>query len=353
MTAIHKSGKNKKELALVRAMHPLVLGKGVDAVLNEARQAIDVEIEGLNRVRMRLGEAFAGAVSLILEADGRVVVTGIGKSGLIGRKIAATFASTGTPSIFLHPVEALHGDIGMVGQDDIILAISNSGETHELNALVRVFKERSIPVIALTGGLESTLALLSEVVLDAGVEREACTLGLAPTASTTAALGLGDALAVVLLNIRRFNEVDFRRNHPAGSLGEMLKIRVGDVMFKGEAVPVARIGADVLSTIKEMDKKGLGTVLVLDGEGCLAGILTDGDIRRALARSGDILTRGLDEIMTRNPKTIPPGALAAEAITLMERHLITVLPVVGVDGRLLGIVHLHDLLGKGQFNFTV
>jgi arabinose-5-phosphate isomerase len=336
-----------------KGLHPLVLEKGADVLLKEAKDAIEVEIEGLVRVRKQLGETFVKAVSLMLGATGRIVVTGIGKSGLVGRKIAATLASTGAPSIFLHPVEALHGDLGMVGLNDIILALSNSGETQELNTLVRVFKDRDIPVVALTGRMDSTLAGLSQVVIDTGVEREACTLGLAPTASTTAALAVGDALAVVLLNMRKFNEKDFRRNHPAGSLGEMLKVRVGDVMLRGGAIPAVRIGTDISTALNEMDNKGLGAVLVLDGEGCLQGILTDGDIRRAIVRSGGLFAGRLEDVMTRDPKSIDPGALAAEAITLMERHLIMVLPVVERDGRLVGIVHLHDLLGKGQFKFMV
>lgn len=346
-----------------KGLHPLVLEKGAEALLKEAKDAIEVEIEGLVRVRQRLGETFIKAISLILWATGRIVVTGIGKSGLIGRKIAATLASTGTPSIFLHPVEALHGDLGMVALNDVVLALSNSGETQELNTLVRVFKERDIPVIALTGGVGSTLARLSQVVIDTGVEREACTLGLAPTASTTAALAIGDALAVVLLNLRAFNEKDFRRNHPAGSLGEILKVRVGDVMLRGKAIPAVRAGTDISAALEEMDNKGLGAVLVLDSEGCLQGILTDGDVRRAVVRlrglsTGHIVGAGpcacpIEGIMTRKPKTIGPEALAAEAITLMEQHLITVLPVVENDGRLVGIVHLHDLLGKGQFKFTI
>ncbi|MGQ9499063.1 MAG: KpsF/GutQ family sugar-phosphate isomerase [Dissulfurimicrobium sp.] len=334
-------------------LHPLVLKKGADILLKEAKDAIKIEIEGLIRVRERLGETFVKAVSLMLGTTGRIVVTGIGKSGLVGRKIVATLASTGTPSIFLHPVEALHGDLGVVCLNDIVLALSNSGETQELNTLVRVFKERDIPVIALTGGTDSTLARLSQVVIDTSVEREACTLGLAPTASTTAALAVGDALAVVLLNMREFNEKDFRRNHPAGSLGEMLKVRVGDIMLRGRAIPSVHIGTDISTALNEMNDKGLGAVLVLDSEGCLQGIFTDGDIRRAIIRSGELFANRLEDVMTRKPKSINPDALAAEAITLMERHLIMVLPVVERDGRVVGIVHLHDLLGKGQFKFTI
>ncbi|MGB9712514.1 MAG: KpsF/GutQ family sugar-phosphate isomerase [Dissulfurimicrobium sp.] len=327
--------------------------RDADAILKEAKDAIEVEIQGLKRVQGHLGDSFVKAADLIFKATGRVVVTGIGKSGLVGRKIAATLASTGTPSIFLHPVEALHGDLGMVGQDDVIIALSNSGETQELNALIMVFKKRGIPVIALTGGLNSTLARLSLVVIDTGVEREACTLGLAPTASTTAALAIGDALAVVLLNMRKFNEKDFRRNHPGGSLGEILKVRVEEVMLRGDAIPAVHIGTDIPTALNEMDAKGLGAVLVLGDGGCLLGILTDGDLRRFIVKSGGLTKGSIEEIMTKRPKSIRPEAQAAEAITLMEQHLITVLPVVDREGCLAGIVHLHDLLGKGQFKFSV
>lgn len=322
-------------------------------ILKEAQKAIEIEIEGLHRVAERLGTSFEDAAKLIQGCKGRVVVTGIGKSGLVGRKISATFASTGTPSIFLHPVEAMHGDLGIVVKGDVIIAISNSGETQELNALLPAFRERDIPIIALTGNMDSTLARTATCVIDTGVEREACALGLAPTASTTATLAIGDALAVVLLKLKQFTAKDFRRNHPHGTLGERLKVSVDQVMISGEQMPVVRTGMTMDQVIREMDHKRLGAVLVLDGEEHLVGILTDGDLRRAMIRHEHIMDKKVDSFMTQNPKKIATDALAADALTMMEKHLITVLPVVQTDGRLAGIVHLHDLLGKGEFKFII
>lgn len=322
-------------------------------ILETAREVIGIEIEGLERVRDRLSNNFVRAVGILLETRGRVVLTGIGKSGLIARKIAATLASTGTPSIFLHPVEAMHGDLGMVTSEDCVVALSNSGETRELMALIPAFKKKGIAVISVTGRMDSSLARASDVVLDAGVDREACALGLAPTASTTTALALGDALAVALLKMRRFSEQDFLQNHPAGSLGERLKVQVREVMITGPDIPVIRPGAHLRDAILVMDRHGIGTVLVLDGEEALVGIVTDGDLRRALVRGVDPDTSRVDEVMTRDPKTIFPDALAADALGLMEHHLITVLPVVDGLGRVLGVVHLHDLLGKGRFTFEL
>lgn len=326
---------------------------GID-VLEEGRRAIEVEIEGLRRVRERLDGQFEEAARLILSSKGRVVITGIGKSGLVGRKIAATLASTGTPSIFLHPAEALHGDLGVVMPGDVVIAISNSGETQEVNALLPAFRDRGVPVIAFTGCPDSTLAKYANCTVDTGVEREACALGLAPTASTTACLAVGDALAVVLLKLRRFSEKDFRRNHPSGTLGERLKVSVGQVMLTGELVPRVKTGLLMEEVVRVIDEKRLGAAVVIDQKDFLIGIVTDGDLRRAMVRLGQDFTRmKVDEIMTQNPKTVMPDALAADALALMETHLITVLPVVGQDGRLQGIVHLHDLLGKGQFKFIV
>ncbi len=326
---------------------------GID-VLEEGRRAIEVEIEGLRRVRERLDGQFEEAARLILSSKGRVVITGIGKSGLVGRKIAATLASTGTPSIFLHPAEALHGDLGVVMPGDVVIAISNSGETQEVNALLPAFRDRGVPVIAFTGCPDSTLAKYANCTVDTGVEREACALGLAPTASTTACLAVGDALAVVLLKLRRFSEKDFRRNHPSGTLGERLKVSVGQVMLTGELIPRVKTGLLMEEVVRVIDEKRLGAAVVIDQKDFLIGIVTDGDLRRAMVRLGQDFTRmKVDEIMTQNPKTVMPDALAADALALMETHLITVLPVVGQDGRLQGIVHLHDLLGKGQFKFIV
>ncbi|HID97353.1 MAG TPA: KpsF/GutQ family sugar-phosphate isomerase [Thermodesulfobacteriaceae bacterium] len=314
---------------------------------------MNIEIEGIKKVRDGLDLNFTRAVELIISTKGRVVVTGIGKSGLVGRKITATLASTGTPSIFLHPVEAMHGDLGMVTGEDIIIAISNSGETQELNALIPVFTTRGIPIIALTGARNSTLGRAAEAVINTGVAREACSLGLAPTASTTATLAVGDALAVILLKKHRFNERDFRRNHPSGTLGERLKIEVQNVMLTGADIPLLRPGDDMSRVLAEMDSKLLGAALVLDGDESLVGIITDGDLRRAIIRHQDLSGMTVEDIMTVNPKTISPLALAADALAVMERHLITVLPVVSDRGQLMGIVHLHNLLGKGQFSFIV
>ncbi len=322
-------------------------------IIEAGKKALETEIAGLQEVVGRLDGGFTEAIELLFSIKGRVVVTGIGKSGLIGRKIAATFSSTGTPAIFLHPVEAMHGDLGVVSTGDVVIAISNSGETQELNALLPVFKDRNVPVIALTGNPASTLGRSSQVVVNTCVSKEACGLGLAPTASTTAALAMGDAMAVVLLEMRHFNEKDFLRNHPAGTLGERLKVQVKEVMLTGENLPLVRTGSIVADMLKELDAKGLGAVLVLDGDETLAGIVTDGDIRRALIKYDDLPSRNVDEVMTRNPKSIMPETMAAEALELMEKHLITVLPVIEIKGKLVGIVHLHDLLGKGQFRFVV
>ncbi len=322
-------------------------------ILAKAKEVLAIEIEGLATVREKLGDEFVRAVEIILRAPGRVVITGMGKSGLIGRKIVATLASLGTPALFLHPAEALHGDLGMVVPGDVVLAISNSGKTEEINALLPSFKGRGAQIIAFTGNPDSPLARAADVVIDCGVPREACPLGLAPTASTTAALAVGDALAVALLAFKDFSEQDFRRNHPGGTLGERLKVKVAEIMLTGEAVPKVEETASMSEAIAEMNRKGLGCVLIISQDGHLQGIITDGDLRRAITRYGEILSREISEIMTPRPKTVFYQRLAAEALEIMERHLITVLPVVDEDGHLAGIVHLHDLLGKGEFKFVV
>ncbi|RKX59647.1 MAG: KpsF/GutQ family sugar-phosphate isomerase [Thermodesulfobacteriota bacterium] len=331
----------------------LLLEEDVDSILPAAKEVIEIEMAGIRRVRDHLDEGFVKAIKLLLKTKGRVVITGIGKSGLVGRKITATLASTGTPAMFLHPVEAVHGDLGMVTKDDIIIALSNSGETRELRDLMPAFKNRGIPVIALTGNRESALARISEAMIDTGVDREACALGLAPTASTTATLAAGDALAVVLLKMRRFNKEDFIKNHPAGTLGDRLRVKVREVMITGADIPLARLGTGMAEVLKEMDLKRLGSVLVLDGEESVIGIVTDGDLRRALIDTGDLSEKAVEQVMTQNPKSVFPEALAADVLALMEKHLITVLPVVETNGQLVGVVHLHDLLGKGEFRFVV
>lgn len=324
-----------------------------NAILESAKSVLDIELEGIKTVKEKLDDGFVKAVELIFACKGRVVVTGVGKSGLIGKKIAATMASTGTPAIFLHPVEALHGDLGIVGSSDCIIAISNSGETEELLRLLPVFKGRDIPLIAMTGKQTSTLAKMSQAVIDTGVNREACSLGLAPTASTTATLAIGDAIAITLLEKRGFKAQDFRRNHPAGSLGEALKLEVREIMLTGEVMPVVNINTSITDAIKELDAKHIGCVLVTDDADRLLGIVTDGDLRRLIAKGKPILELKLEEVMTKKPKHINPFVLASDALALMEEHLITALPVVDKDGRLCGVAHLHDLLGKGQFRFTI
>ena len=331
--------------------HPEVSVKSAN-LLDLAREVLRIEAEGLFSLIPKLDARFVQAVNLIFKAKGRLILTGVGKSGLVARKLVATFNSTGTPSIFLHPVEAMHGDLGMVSRDDVVLALSNSGETRELTILLPSLKRLQVPVIAFTGRLNSSLGLSSQVVLDTGVPREACPLGLAPTASTTAMLAMGDALAVVLLSRRGFQAADFRRFHPGGSLGERLSVAIAEVMLTGDRMPLVS-GDDPLElAIREMDAKKLGAALVTDRSGTLKGIITDGDLRRALTRSGNILEKKVREIMTARPRTIGPEALASQALELMEHHSITLLPVVDEDRRVVGVIHLHDLLGRGEFKFT-
>jgi arabinose-5-phosphate isomerase len=276
----------------------------------------------------------------------------MGKSGLVGRKIAATLNSTGTPSLFLNPAEAIHGDLGMVTRDDIILAISNSGQTSEINNILPIVKRMGAGIISLTGRLDSPMAAESDVVIDVAVEREACPMGLAPTASTTAALAMGDALAVVLINSRRFDSRDFRRFHPGGSLGERLSLRVREVMFTCDHVPMVVLGSMMEKAIIEIDSKGIGATLVVDGDRRLAGIITDGDLRRALIHKKNIHRLKVEEVMSSSPKTIDENQMAAEAIGLMELYEITHLVIVDRQRKVKGVVHLHDLLGREEFRLN-
>ena len=322
-------------------------------ILSRAKEVLKLEKEGLEEVLKNLDYSFADAVELILQARGRVVVSGVGKSGIIGKKISATLSSTGTPSFFLHPVEALHGDLGMVTSDDILLAISYSGNTLEVCELASILKKRGIKIIAFTGNLESRLAGLSDVIVNCKIPREACPFNLAPTTSTTATLALGDALAMCLFEIKGLGSEDFRRNHPGGSLGERLKVKVKEIMLTGEKIPVVKEGTLLKDAIYEIDKKRLGCVLVVNEFGGLTGIITDGDLRRTFLKYGDIKNLKVEDVMTKNPKVIEENRLASEALELMEKHLITVLPVIDFDRKLVGILHLHDILGKGTFKFTV
>jgi len=317
-----------------------------------AREVLQIEAEGIQAVQEQLGDEFARAVDLIMACPSRLIVTGIGKSGLVGQKITATLNSTGTPSFFLHPVEAMHGDLGMVAPTDVILAISYSGETTELNTLLSSLGERKVPIIAMTGGLSSTLAACADVTLNVAVPKEACPLGLAPTTSTTATLALGDALAVALLKRKQFRAEDFRRNHPGGSLGERLKVSVSEVMLTGSDIPWVHQKASLQDAIVTLHEKNLGAVMVTDQAGRLVGILTDGDIRRIVI-SGDINGLDLSRVMTPDPVAIGADLLAADALSLMQEHEITILAVVDKGKKLSGILHLHNLLGKGEFRFLI
>jgi arabinose-5-phosphate isomerase len=318
------------------------------ALVDLGRQALSIEIDGLRAQLPRLGSDFARACRICLDCSGRVVVTGMGKSGHIGGKLAATLASTGTPSFFVHPGEASHGDVGMITRDDVLIALSNSGETGEILTIVPVIKRLGVPMIALTGNADSSLARLADVHLDIGVPAEACPLNLAPTASTTAALAVGDALAVALLKARGFTEQDFARSHPAGTLGRRL-LFVRDVMRTGEHVPMVRPDTSLADGLMEVTSKGLGMTAVVDADRRVLGVFTDGDLRRALDNAADLHSTPMQQVMSRLPKTVRPGTLAAEAVHLMETHRITSLIVVDDALAIVGALNVHDLLRAGVF----
>lgn len=311
------------------------------------RDVIRIEAEALAALAARVDAKFAHACELVLACQGRVVVTGMGKSGHIGNKIAATLASTGTPSFFVHPGEASHGDLGMITPADVVLAISNSGETDEILLILPIIKRMGARLVALTGNLESSLARQADAVLYCGVEKEACPHNLAPTASTTAALAVGDALAVALLNSRGFTRDDFARSHPAGRLGRRLLVYVGDVMRTGDAVPTVKHDALLRDALLEMTGKGMGMTGVTDKDGKLLGILTDGDLRRVLNRNIDVHTAPVTEVMTPDPKTTGADRLAAETVALMRANKIYVLFVVDDSHRVIGAINMHDLLRAG------
>ena len=312
-----------------------------------AREVLRIEGECLLQLVDRVDRHFAEAVELICLSKGRVIVTGIGKSGLIGKKIVATLTSTGTPAIFLHPVEGLHGDLGIVTREDVLLAISNSGETPELTAITSSVKEIGAPVIAMTGNIHSSLAKRSDKVIHVAVDREACPFGLAPTSSTTAALAMGDALAVALIRRKNFTERDFLKFHPGGSLGQRLMASVRDVMIGLDRVPRVFAGTPVLEAVGVIDEKNVGFVLITDKQDRLQGILTDGDVRRAVRRGINFTKLHVDDLMTRSPKVADAGASLAETVEFMQREEITALAVVSADGHLDGYIHLHDILGRG------
>jgi arabinose-5-phosphate isomerase len=312
--------------------------------LQLARDTLDIEAQALLGLKTRLDDRFVKALQMMLDVQGRVVVTGMGKSGHIGRKIAATLASTGTPAMFVHPGEASHGDLGMIKKVDVVLAISNSGESDELVAILPVLKRQGVPLIAMTGGLQSALALHADVVLDSSVEKEACPLNLAPTASTTAQLALGDALAVALLDARGFKAEDFARSHPGGSLGRRLLTHVSDVMRSGEAVPRVLPEASLMDLMREMSHKGLGASAVVDAQGHVLGVFTDGDLRRLIEKGSDLRPLTARDVMHPQPRTIHKESLAVEAAELMEAHRITSVLVVDDERRLCGAINSNDLM---------
>jgi len=312
--------------------------------IGQAREVLLIEAQEVEALAARLDDNFTRAVELILQCQGRVVVSGIGKSGHIGRKIAATLASTGTPSFFMHPADASHGDLGMITGQDIVIALSNSGESVELLAIMPLIKRMGAKLISITGNADSTLAHEADAHIDAHVSREACPLGLAPTASTTAALALGDALAVTLLDARGFSAEDFARSHPGGSLGRRLLVHVRDVMRKGDAIPMVQQDASFSGALLEMSRKGLGMTAVVDAQNRPVGIFTDGDLRRAFEQGISVTDTNITSVMHPSPQTIGADRLAVEAVELMEQHKINGLLVVDELGILTGALNMHDLL---------
>lgn len=321
-------------------MHPVQLKQ-------LAVQVLTIEAQAVSQLTARIDDRFVEACKLMLACTGRIVVLGIGKSGHIGGKIAATLASTGAPAFFVHPAEASHGDMGMITAQDVVLALSNSGETDEILTLLPLIKRLGVPLITLTGNPESALAKAAEVHIDVSVAEEACPLGLAPTASTTATLAMGDALAVALLEARGFTAEDFARSHPGGRLGRRLLLLTADVMHTGEQMPCSAPDDLLRDALLEMSRKGLGTTVVVDEADQVLGVFTDGDLRRALDRQVDVHAAHVAEVMTPRCKTIAPGALAAEALQMMQHYRINALPVVDSAGKLAGVLNMHDLLRAG------
>ena len=318
-----------------------------ERALSLARDTLAIEAQAITAMSLRLDHHFARAVALVLRSRGRVVVMGMGKSGHVGRKIAATLASTGTPAMFVHPAEASHGDLGMITAGDVVLGISNSGESEELTALLPLIKRMGVPLLALTGRATSTLGRHADVVLDASVEKEACPHNLAPTASTTAQLALGDALAVALLDARGFKADDFARSHPGGALGRKLLTHVSDVMRSGDGVPRVLPGADLMALMREISAKGLGMTAVANSDGEVCGVFTDGDLRRLIEKTGssaDLRSLNAEQVMRPNPRTVRADALAVEAADLMEASRITSLLVVDASGALVGALNSNDLM---------
>ncbi len=315
--------------------------------IKSAKRTIEIEQKAILALSERINDSFAEACELMKACKGRVIVTGMGKSGHIANKIAATFASTGTPSFFVHPGEASHGDLGMITGNDVVLAISNSGNTAEITTILPLIKRMGAPLISMTGNPQSTLAAQSNIHLDISIKEEACPLGLAPTSSTTATLVMGDALAVALLESKGFSETDFAFSHPGGSLGKKLLLTVNDIMHKGDRIPIVREGTLLSDGLLEISNKGFGMTAIVNTSNVLTGLFTDGDLRRAFDARVDMLTTSIDQVMTTNCKTIHADILAAEALTIMEQNKITGLLVTDSDKKVTGILHMHDLIHAG------
>ncbi len=321
--------------------------KGLADLIERAKRVLNIESEAIKALVDRIDYNFVRAVEIIYSSRGRTIVTGMGKSGIIGKKIAATLSSTGTPAVFLHPAEAAHGDLGMVTEEDVVLALSNSGETEEVIKLIPYIKRFNVSLISMTRP-GSTLAQASDVVLDVSVKEEACPLGIVPTASTTATLAMGDALAVALFEKRGFKEEDFAMFHPNGSLGKRLLVKVEDLMHQGHEIPMVMLHTIMTDAAVEMSSKRLGMTVVCDNEGRIAGVITDGDLRRGIQRWGaEFFTMKAEDVMTRQPKTIQRDVLAVKALSVMEKHSITSLIVPDEKNRPLGVLHLHDILKSG------
>jgi len=321
-------------------------------IIQQAREVLKTEAEGILNLIDNIDINFVKMVDLICKSKGRLIVGGIGKSGIIGQKIVATLNSTGTRSTFLHPVEAMHGDLGMVGKNDIFIALSSSGETEELNALLPNIKRIGCKIIAFTGNFDSTLAQHSDIVINVRIDKEACPLGLAPTTSTTALLAMGDALAVTLINKKEFKPSDFKRFHPGGALGKRLTLKIYDIMLTGKMIPSVHDGTLMKDALTKIDEYNLGVTLVVSKKNILSGIITDGDIRRFVLKEESILGHAVEDIMTKNPLNIHHDNPVYDALNIMAKHQITVLPVTDASGNVKGILHLHDILGKGAFEFT-
>jgi arabinose-5-phosphate isomerase len=312
-----------------------------------AQAVLETEAQAILNLRSRINEDFVKACKLLLECNGRIIVTGIGKPGHIGNKIAATLASTGSPAFFMHPGEASHGDIGVITKKDVVIALSNSGNTEEILAILPTIKLLGVPLISITGNPNSTLAKTADINLDVSVEKEACPLGLAPTSSTTATLAMGDALAIALLETRGFTTEDFARSHPGGTLGKRLLLKVDNLMHVGDAIPKVKKDTLLTAALIEITNKRLGMTIVTNDDNTLAGIFTDGDLRRVIDKNLDIHKTKIASVMTTSCKTIAPGMLAVEAVKIMEQHRITALVVVDKNNIPIGVIHMHDLLNSG------